>query len=107
MPFGPYKDFDDCVSKNRDKNNPQAYCGFIKHQVEDKKEAYDKAEMEAMKIDKTLKEPKPWRERMNTLATLLAGGSTISGAAKAMGVDATTAKRLFRRIKDELGWQAQ
>ena len=34
MPFATYKDFDDCVAKNRDKRNPQAYCGKIKHAAE-------------------------------------------------------------------------
>ena len=34
-PFGDYEDWDDCISKNRNKGNPEAYCGKIKHQVED------------------------------------------------------------------------
>jgi hypothetical protein len=33
-PFAGYKDFHDCVKKNQDKDNPEAYCGQIKHQVE-------------------------------------------------------------------------
>lgn len=33
-PFGGYTDFADCVAKNRDKDNPEAYCGTIKHQTE-------------------------------------------------------------------------
>jgi hypothetical protein len=33
-PFAGYKDFHDCVRKNQDKDNPEAYCGSIKHQVE-------------------------------------------------------------------------
>ena len=36
-PFADYKDFEDCVSKNSDKDDPEAYCGYIKHKVEDKK----------------------------------------------------------------------
>lgn len=35
MPMGQYKDFDDCLSKNKDKDNPEAYCGYIKHKIED------------------------------------------------------------------------
>jgi len=35
MPFAGYKDFADCLRKNQDKKNPEAYCGFIKHRVED------------------------------------------------------------------------
>ena len=34
MPFAGYKDFADCVSKNRDKRDPQAYCAAIMHKVE-------------------------------------------------------------------------
>ncbi len=36
MPFAGYTNFDDCVSRNRDKRDPDAYCGSIKHKVEDK-----------------------------------------------------------------------
>lgn len=36
-PFAGYKDFADCVAKNKDKDNPEAYCGYIKHKVEDPK----------------------------------------------------------------------
>lgn len=35
MPFGEYSDFDDCLAKNSDKDNPSAYCGYIKNQVEE------------------------------------------------------------------------
>jgi len=34
MPFGDYKDFDDCVAKNSDKDDPKAYCTAIKKQIE-------------------------------------------------------------------------
>jgi hypothetical protein len=34
MPMGKYKNWDDCISKNKDKNNPEAYCGYIKNKVE-------------------------------------------------------------------------
>lgn len=33
MPFGQYKDFADCVAKNRDKNDPEAYCATIKRAI--------------------------------------------------------------------------
>jgi hypothetical protein len=35
MPFADYKDFDDCVRKNSDKNDPKAYCGSIEHKVKE------------------------------------------------------------------------
>ena len=34
MPMGPYSDFEDCLTKNQDKDNPEAYCGTIKKQTE-------------------------------------------------------------------------
>jgi hypothetical protein len=36
-PFAGYEDFAACVAANRDKDDPEAYCGKIKHQVEDGK----------------------------------------------------------------------
>ena len=57
-PFAGYKDFDACVAANSDKNNPKAYCGYIKHKVEDKKEAIDitgKQDTGAGKVDEHLK----------------------------------------------------
>lgn len=36
MPFAGYKDFKDCVQKNKKKvSNPQAYCASIERKVED------------------------------------------------------------------------
>jgi len=35
MPYGDYKDFDDCVRQNRDKDDPQAYCAAIKRAIEE------------------------------------------------------------------------
>ena len=36
MPFAGYSDHADCVSQNRDKDDPDAYCGSIEHEVEGK-----------------------------------------------------------------------
>ena len=36
MPFGNYKDFADCVSKNSDKEDAKAYCASIQKQSESK-----------------------------------------------------------------------
>jgi len=33
MPFAGYEDFEDCVNKNRDKENPEAYCAAIEQRV--------------------------------------------------------------------------
>lgn len=34
MPFGEYENFEDCVAKNQDKGDPEAYCATIKRQIE-------------------------------------------------------------------------
>lgn len=34
MPFGDYKDFADCVSKNADKEDPKGYCASIQKKIE-------------------------------------------------------------------------
>ena len=36
-PFAGYDDFEQCVRENSDKDDPEAYCGTIKHRVEDGK----------------------------------------------------------------------
>ena len=33
MPFAEYDDFDDCVAKNSDKDDPAAYCAAIERSV--------------------------------------------------------------------------
>jgi hypothetical protein len=38
-PFADYKDFENCTEQNSDKDDPEAYCGEIKHRTEDKKES--------------------------------------------------------------------
>lgn len=38
MPFGPYKDFAQCVAKNQDKRDPEAYCATIMRRTEQPKE---------------------------------------------------------------------
>ena len=42
-PFANYTDFQNCLDRNRDKDNPEAYCGSIKHKIEDEvnKSKYD------------------------------------------------------------------
>lgn len=41
MPFAGYQNFKACVAANRDKRNPEAYCGSIMHAVEDVKPRYE------------------------------------------------------------------
>ncbi|MFA5406915.1 MAG: hypothetical protein WC307_06185 [Candidatus Nanoarchaeia archaeon] len=37
MPFSNYESFQDCVNKNRDKENPEAYCGYIEHLIKQRR----------------------------------------------------------------------
>jgi hypothetical protein len=37
-PFGGYTNFADCVAKNKDKDDPEAYCATIKRQIEGSKQ---------------------------------------------------------------------
>jgi hypothetical protein len=41
-PFGEYKSFEDCVSKNQDKTNPEAYCASLEKKITGKWPAEDK-----------------------------------------------------------------
>jgi phage I-like protein len=41
LPFGEYEDFDDCVAKNQDKDDPEAFCGFLKKRIEGRVGAVD------------------------------------------------------------------
>lgn len=44
MPFGDYKDFADCVAKNKDKDNPKAYCADIERTIEKRRKEKAKGE---------------------------------------------------------------
>lgn len=42
MPFAGYKDWNECIAKNSDKSDPQAYCGSIQAKVEEANRIYSK-----------------------------------------------------------------
>ena len=44
MPFADYKNFEDCVKKNQDKNNPESYCATIQKKAEGEKMRWNKLE---------------------------------------------------------------
>jgi hypothetical protein len=50
MPIGPYKDFDECVSKNSDKANPEGFCAWLEKKTTGKWPSQAQAE----------KYPEPW-----------------------------------------------
>jgi hypothetical protein len=55
MPFADYKDFAECVRKNSDKGDPEAYCASIKNKVEESNvhEVIDASEAEFSKDEAT------------------------------------------------------
>lgn len=67
MSFGTYKNFNQCLIKNKDKTDPFAYCGAIKHKIEDKliAEAY---ESEYKKVVKSTLEK--WQQESKTFAII-------------------------------------
>jgi len=33
MPFAGFRDFSECVNKNKDKRSPEAFCAYLHHKV--------------------------------------------------------------------------
>jgi len=71
-PFGPYLSFADCVAKNSDKANPQAFCAWLHKQITGKTPAEDSHKfIGGKKLEKTEKDVVngphehwyPWREQ--------------------------------------------
>ncbi|MEW6295955.1 MAG: HK97 family phage prohead protease [Candidatus Diapherotrites archaeon] len=60
-PFAGYTDFDDCVSKNKNKGNPKAYCATIMRQVEGEK--MNKFDDAYYSFDKNDRPPKNWWDK--------------------------------------------
>lgn len=56
--MGEYANFADCVSKNKSKDDPNAYCGYIKHQIEGgkkKEECLEEPEHESFHLEEDIK----------------------------------------------------
>ena len=59
-PFGDYKDFQDCIDKNQEKHDPEAYCATIQRQVEGKtKQKPEPSTRDLLKLLEPQLEPKP------------------------------------------------
>ena len=59
MPFAGYKDWKDCIRKNKDKTDPEKYCGYIKHKVEDPKKKEAEPQIPEQPVNTTASEPAP------------------------------------------------
>ena len=60
-PFGEFKNFADCVAKNQDKNNPEAYCASIEHTIKERRkkdEGFKPTEEDKLNMKKTIEEAK-------------------------------------------------
>lgn len=65
-PFAGYEDFAACVRANQDKDDPEAYCGSIKHKVEDgKKEGASTLPVQHQTVDPN-NNPTPQADQFNT-----------------------------------------
>jgi hypothetical protein len=65
-PFAGYKDFEACVAANQDKDSPSAYCGSIKHKVEDgTKEGASSLPTQHQTVDPN-NNPTPQADQFNT-----------------------------------------
>lgn len=65
-PFAGYKDFDECVARNSDKDDPKAYCATIMREVEGKSDNLGAPEAPEKAID--LKGSAPKKETGNKMA---------------------------------------
>ena len=54
MPFGEFKDFDDCVKHNQDKESPEGYCSEIHKRTTGKYPSEEKGVVRKMKFNKPL-----------------------------------------------------
>lgn len=39
MPFGRFKNFKDCVNKNQDKRDPEAFCAVVERSIKKRRKA--------------------------------------------------------------------
>jgi predicted RNA-binding Zn-ribbon protein involved in translation (DUF1610 family) len=79
--MGDYTDFADCVSKNKSKDDPKAYCGYIKNQIEGgkkKEECLEATEHEAYHLEEEVK-------KLESLATCPNCGSSVAPSPEAPG----------------------
>lgn len=82
MPFGTYDDFDDCVSQNGDKDNPEAYCAAIKRDIEGE---------DALTADQlALAEDDPCWEGYEMVGTKVENGRTVPNCVPIEATDGAT-----------------
>ena len=108
-PFAGYSSFEDCVAKNQDKDNPEAYCGQIKHEVEgemyrDKRTAEKLNEVvDALNKLKVAKDDKSWVPRLKDAEAKLqrvAEWSTVKTLSKSVrAVEGKADKALLKVAK--------
>jgi hypothetical protein len=46
------------------------------------------------------------RQRRDSLAQLVADGSTVTGASRALGMSPAVGRKMWQRVCRDLGWQA-
>lgn len=59
VPFGEYESFEDCVAKNKDKEDPKAYCAVIKRQIEESNRTEEDIKAKLLEINKQIATKEP------------------------------------------------
>jgi hypothetical protein len=110
MPMGQYSNFADCVAKNKSKDDPNAYCGYIKHQIEDKGKKKEECLMEegheAYHLEEEIK--KGEEEMGATEAIGLTKDSIEPGSREVGGTGNPLAAPVFPgKEVDVIGWEEE
>jgi len=97
-PFAGFKDFDACVSANQDKDNPSAFCAFLKDRVEKVEEEYkEKTDHSDDKLDKSNVTPRG----MTLPSSSEKGGSFIKNDEPVRLMEAKTVKKVDEETSEE------
>ena len=109
-PFAAYTDFEDCVSKNQDKENPEAYCGSIKKDTEDKintstnlKQLTDKVNEVITEVNKPIivsKDDTSWVKQLQQTREALT--DSLTDLQSKMPSDDVSWKEQIRKVNDDL-----
>lgn len=107
--MGEYSSFADCTSKNKDKNDPNAYCGYIKHQIEGGKKKEEamgyEAEHEAYHLEeevKKLEEECSAKEVMNLALKSVKDEDKFGSASKVMNLALHKEDEEVKHLEEEI-----
>jgi hypothetical protein len=114
-PFGGYDNFEACVKANSDKENPEAYCGKIKHETEEtlllKKNIQcltGKLKEVIDRLNEPLMLPADDKSWIEEVASVKVGFVELKKNIEAIPKDDLAWKEMFASLpKDDLAWQQE